>query len=63
MSYCKKARWRYPQESTRKCDDKFVGSFDEAVLDIHPVRYELIIGSDGLWGQWDETQSEWPPTQ
>jgi hypothetical protein len=35
------------QESARKCDDKFVRSRDEAILDRHSVRYKLILGSDG----------------
>jgi hypothetical protein len=34
----------YLQESAWKCDDKFVGSFDETILDINPVCRELILG-------------------
>ena len=52
MIFYEACRRRYLQESTRKCDDEFVGSFDEVVFDIHPVCYELILGSDGVWLSW-----------
>jgi hypothetical protein len=54
---------RHLQESAWKCDDKFVGSLDETVLDTDSVCHELILGSDKLSGQpeLDETQSETSP--
>ena len=39
-------RHTHLQESTWKCDDEFVGSLDETILDIDPVCHELILGSD-----------------